>query len=240
MALTKVRLPVADIGAISSGTTDVTILSVGGDIDINVAGVDALDITSTTATVGSALTLVSSNITTEDISLSTAGGASGELLTSLSSMTLQTTTAHPTIIGANSTTGLTVETDGKVTLGVVGTLAAQLVDKNYIDTQLATKIASADTTATLATTGEIVLPNSTGNDLIVKWGQSAGTGDRSITFGSAFPNAVFTAFAAPTNTGSPNSDGWWSIDSLSTTGFTFNVANKGSYAGVVYWMVIGY
>lgn len=239
MALTKVRLPVADIAAISNGTSDVTIGSAGGDIVETRAGVIINTIGAAGYTFGAGLTLDVDNISSEDISLSTAGGAAGTLQTTLGQMELETTSAHPLVLGANSIDGLTIETDGQVTLGVVGDEPTHVMDKNYIDTALALKATLSDIVATIGTEGSITIPNSTGNDLIIKWGKTAAIGatSQAVTFATAFPTAIFTAYLSLNNTSS-SGDNNTAYGNESTTGFTIYKGNSASHP--VSWLAIGY
>jgi hypothetical protein len=237
MALTKVRLPVADIAAISSGTSGVTILSAGGNIDVNVAGVDVLDLTSTTATVG--VTLIADVITGEAISLATAGGAAASIATGLSSLTVQTTSAHTLVLGANSTTGMTVGTDGKVTLGVQGTAATHLVNKSYVDTAIALAPALTDMVFAATSPGSLTIPNSTGNDLIINWGITASLSNTfaTVTFDTAYPNAVLCALA--TDVIGPTREASSHVNAVTLT--NMQVVQSGSGASrPVYWLAIGY
>lgn len=235
MALTKVRLPVADIAAISFGTTEVTIASAGGDIDVNVAGVDVIDATSTTVTVG--VTLVADDLEGEAIELSTASGATLSVQTTLADAEIQTTSAHPLVIGANSTDALTVETDGQVTLGVVGDTGDQLIDKDYVDTAIAAVL--GDIVATTAVTGSVTIPNDTGNDLIINWGTSSSLGNDNSevqTFDTAFPNAFLVGYTTP-NRGL-GGNGTFNVNNGGLTSMT--VYNTTNSTCACFWLAIGY
>ncbi len=238
MPLTTVRLPVADIAAISNGTTDITIAASGGDIDVDVAGANVIDIAETSITIDDLVTLVANTITGESFLPQTGSGAQGQVESSATELTVGTTSAHTVDLISNNVPTMTLETDNKVTLAVVGTAGDQLVDKDYVDTEAAAQ--GGQDTAT--TSGQIIIPGSTEN-IIIKWGVKSGTGTRTITFAddtAAFPNAIFTVVATPQNTGSANSDGWNGVQTLATTGFVWNSANRGSYAGDVNWIAIGY
>ncbi len=238
MPLTKVRLPVADIAAISNGTSTMTVLSAGGDMDLNISGANVIDFAETAITIDDLVTLVANTITGESFLPQTTSGAQGKVETGATEFTVGTTSAHTVDLIANNIPTLTLETDQKVTLATVGTAGTHLIDKDYVDTATGTQ--GGQETAT--TTGQIIIPGTT-NDIIFKWGVKSGTGDRTITFAddtAAFPNAIFTAVATPTSTGSANSDGWNGVENLSTTGFDWNTANRGSYSGSINWMAIGF
>jgi hypothetical protein len=239
MALTKVRLPVANIAAISSGTSDVTIGTAGGDIVVTRGGTTIATIGATGYTFGAGLQVSVGTVNSETVSLSTAAGAAATIATTLGQLGIETTSAHPMVLGANNTDGLTIETDGQVTLGVVGDTTTQLVDKGYIDTALALKASLADITAVIGTDGQLVIPNSTGNDLIIKWGKTANIGatSQAVTFASAFPNAIFTAYLSLNNTSS-SGDNNTAYGNESTTGFTIYKGNGASHP--VSWLAIGY
>jgi hypothetical protein len=239
MALTKVRQPVADINNVSFGTSELTITSSGGPIDVNIGGVAALDITATTMTVGTALTLISALITGESIQLATGAGAEADILTDATDLTIQTTSAHPTIIGANSLTGLTVETDGQVTLAVVGDASAQLIDKNYVDTAVALLPALSAMVFAQTSPGSLLIPNSTGDDFVLNWGITASISNTqaAVTFDTAFPNAVFGGIACRQNaTASLESSAH--VNNVTTSGM--NVVNSGGTSSPVFWIAIGY
>jgi len=239
MALTKVRLPVADIAAIANGTSDVTIGSAGGDIVVSRGGTVITTIGATGYTFGAGLNVTVDVINSESIDLSTTAGAAGTLQTTLGQMELGTTSAHPLVLGANNIDGLTVETDGQVTLGVVGDTASQLIDKNYVDTALALVPALSDITAVIGTEGSLTIPNSTGNDLILKWGKTAAIGatSQAVTFATPFPTAIFTAYVSLNNTSS-SGDNNTAYGNESTTGFTIYKGNGASHP--VSWFAIGY
>jgi hypothetical protein len=237
MALTKARPPVTEISEMANGTTDVTISSAGGPIDIDVAGSDFMDIGPTNILVDPAVELEADDIMTEDIAIQTTSGAEGVVRTEAAKMEIGTTNSNPVELLMNDTPSLTLETDGKVTLGTQGTDPTDLVDKSYVDAQAAVELVT-----TLAATGQVALPNSTGDDLIIKWGSESGTGNRTVTFGTAFPNAIFVVFCQPQGTVAAASDGWWRVHTVSTTGFTFNAAAApgASFTDDIYWLAIGY
>jgi len=239
MALTKVRLPVADIAAISNGTSDVTIGSSGGDAVVTIGGTVVTTISATGATYGTGLTVVVDNITSEQIDLATTAGAAGTLQTTLGQMELETTSAHPLVLGANSIDGLTIETDGQVTLGVVGDATGQLIDKNYVDTAVALLPALTDIVGVIGTTGSLTIPNSSGNDLIIKWGKTASIGatTQAVSFASAFPTAIFTVYLSLNNTSS-SGDNNTAYGAETTAGFNIYKGNSGSHP--VSWFAIGY
>lgn len=239
MALTKARSPVTDIDQMGFGTTTVVITSSGGPIDVDVAGVNILDLTSTTAIFNPVIPVTADDFNSEVVTLTTSGGAGAVLETQATLASLRTTTAHPLEIGANSITGLTVATDGKVELDVVGTATNHLVDKNYVDTLIALQTALADTTATAATNGSISIPNSTGTEIIFNWGVTASISNTqaAVTFDTAFPNAAFIGLATRQN-GTASLESSAHINTLTTTGM--NVVNSGGTSSPVGWIAIGY
>ena len=233
MALTKVRLPVADIQAISNGNTNVGISIAGGDAVVTVGG-------NTKATFGSSANTLSQPTTVtnldgvENIDLTVAAGATGVLEAIAASLRLWTTSAHTLVLGANSTAGLTIATDGKVTLGAEGTAIGHLVTKAYVDN--AAGVIPA--TATMASVGHVSIPTTSGN-LIVNWGTVSGNNSSLIpvTFNQAFPTAAFVAMAARVST-TTSLDRSVNVADLSTTGM--NIRNNTSTSTSVYWIAIGY
>ena len=163
MALTKVRSPVSAISEMAFGTTTVEITSTAGPIDINIAGLDNLDLTTTTAVFDDLVTVTANLFQTEVVSIDTTAGASATLQTTATEAQLGTDTAHPLELYANAITALILATDGKVGLQVEGTAIGDLVTKAYVDTADALNATLADITATTAVTGSISIPNSTGN-----------------------------------------------------------------------------
>ena len=238
--LTKVRVPVSDIAKLSSGTTMIDITSSGGPIDIDVAGLEIVDILNTGVTVDAAKILTAKQITGETVLLSTTAGASASVATGATKLQVKTTSAHVLELLANSVLGLTVGTDGKLTLGVQGTSGTHLVNKTYVDTAAAS--ASA-TVATIADPGTISIPNSTGNNLVIKWGVtngSAGIQLTQVTFATAFPNAIFVALVVPQHNVLASSDGWWGVYNKTTAGFQINQANHLAGTLPYNWVCIGY
>lgn len=238
MALTKARPPATAISNMAFGTTQIDIPNAGGDIDIDVASANVIDLGSTTITVDDLVSLIVKNITTEIVTLSTAAGSDGIVQTNATEMEVGTTDLTPLELMVNSIPQLTIATDGKVTLGTVGTAASHLVDKDYVDTQIASGAAN---TATVATNGQLIV-QATPNDIILKWGQKTGTGSRTITFAddtAAYPNACFIAMGQPINAGTASSDGWYSSTSISTTGFTWT-DSRGNFSNNVQWWAVGY
>lgn len=236
MALTKVRKPVAEIELIASGTSKAEFSSVAGPLDINISGSNVMDIAETSITIDDLVSLVVQNITSEKITLATTSGSDGVVDTDATRMRVGTTDTTDLELMVNSIPSLTLDSTGKVTLLTTGTLASELVDKNYVDSQSA----GAPTT-TSATNGQLIIPTA-GDDIIIKWGVLTGTGSRVYTFATdtaAFPTSVYSIVATPQDTGSANSDGWTGVQSVSAAGFTWNAANRGSYAGNVFWIAIG-
>lgn len=234
MALTKVKDPVAEIDNITFGTTTVDITSTGGPIDVNVAGNDIVDLTTTAITVDDLVDLVVQNIMTEIVTLSTTSGADGIIQTNATEMEVGTTDTSPLELLVNSIPVLTLASSGRVAIATSGSASDELVDKAYVDAG----DAAAGSSSTAATDGSITIDASP-TDIIIKWGQATGTGDRTVTFGTAFPSAIYTVVATPQNTGSANSDGWWGVENLATTGFDWNTANRGAYNSNVNWIAIG-
>lgn len=240
MALTKVALPVAEIAAIISGTSDVTIATVADDVVVTAAGTIVGTFAPTGLTLGAGLTLVTDNITTEDITLATVSGASGSVSTGLSNMLIETNSAHTLNLRANSLLGLRIETNGEVHLPNSGSLANHLIDKNYVDTALALKPDLNDIVATNAVNGYIRIPNSSGNDIIVNWGQTQALQNSStpVNFALTFPNACLVALGTR-NTSSPAREASCHVNAWSTTGMTVVQSGSGSNDPCT-WLAIGY
>ena len=237
MPLTKVRPPVTAISIIDSGTTKAEILNAGGDIDIDVGGVNVMDLTSTTATV--AVTLAADAITGEQILLSTQSGAGLTFETQATLARLLTTTAHPLELGANNITGLTIATDGKVELDVEGTSATHLVTKSYVDTQTAAVVTETDFNHTQAATGHLDIPTSTGTNLVLNWGVNGvvpNNADTVVTFDKAFPNAFFGGLVTPTTRA--NHDG--TMEVFANTLSTMTVHSSLDKSSGFFWFAIGY
>lgn len=185
-----------------NGTTIVDIPTSGGDIDIDVSGSDVIDLAQTSITVDDLVTLVARNMTAETINHITAAGATLRSRSTATQGEAITQSAHPLVLGANLLNNLTLETTGRTTLGAVGTLASELVDKNYVDTAIGNvPDITTDILATLGDPGSFRIPTSAGNDLIINWGSNAGGGDGfqiTVTFDTAYPNAFLVGFATPT------------------------------------------
>jgi hypothetical protein len=151
-----------------------------------------------------------------------------------------TTSAHPLELGANNITGLTIATDGKVELDVVGTAVNHLIDKAYVDAAAGGTVAEADFTHTQAVTGSIHIPTSTGTDLVLNWGKEAtilsgGVGN-TVTFNEAFANAFFVGFATADTVA--NHDGC--IHVVSPTLSNMIVRSSTGKTTGAYWIAIGY
>ena len=239
MALTKVRPPVSDISEISFTTSSVVIPSAGGDINIDVAGVNIMDLSSTTVLVDPAITLEAELFSGEQILLDTVAGAGITFETQGALARLLTTTAHPLELGANSITGLTIATDGKVELDVDGTAANHLVDKDYVDTQVATATAGSDFDFNALTNGSFTVPNDTVTPWIINWGVSPSISNTAtaVTFNKAFPNAAFVGIACRQN-GTSSLESAAHVNTLTTTGM--NVVNSGGTSSPVGYIAIGY
>lgn len=238
MALTKVQPPVTAISEMESGTTDLKILSAGGDFDLNVAGVDVADISSTVFTIDDLVELVARKLTAEAITLATSGGAAGTVETDANKLEIGTTTLNPVDLVMNSISSLVLEVDQKVTLGTVGTDPTDLIDKNYVDTADAL---AAVITNTAATIGQSGLDDGT-NEVIIKWGVIAGAGNpTTVTFAQAYPNALFVVVLTPEDAGTAKSDGWANTTNRSVTAFDIVPADRGgAYAGNWNWIAIGF
>lgn len=235
--LTKVRVPVSDIAKISNGTSSVNIASAGADIVATVSGVLAGTWQTTGLLIDAARTLTAKTISGETVNLATTAGATGQVATSGTKMSVKTSSAHPLELAANSVVGLTLGTDGKATLGVQGTSNSHLVNKQYVDAAVA---AALSFTATLATTGQVSLPTNAGT-LIIKWGRTNGSGQLTqVTFGAAFPNAIFIALALEIHNGVANSDGHRGVYNLQTTGFQINQSNGSASTNPYCWIAIGF
>ena len=236
MALTKVRVPVSDIATISNGTTAADIASAGANITETVSG----NLVGTWGTGGltipTAKTLTAPIIAGEAVTVSTTAGAAGKYTTNATKLQAGTTSAHPLELIGNSIAGLTVGTDGKITLGVQGTLGTHLVNKTYVDSAAALSAILG----TFSTTGQLSIPTTT-NTLIMKWGQTAGSGQLTqVTFAAAYPNAIFVAFANEIHNRNNNSDGARGVYDLQLAGFKFNQGNGGAATNPWCWLTIGY
>lgn len=239
MALTKVRSPVTDISLLSLGTTDIEIESAGGPIDINVAGNDIVDYTSTTVIYDPAIAVTAKDFNTEVITVDTTAGANAVFQTTATEASIETTTAHPLELGANSTLGMTIETDGKTTLEVEGTAIGHLVTKAYVDAAISTNVLTlANVVVNDVINGSLVLPNSTGNDLILNWGVTAsiaGIGSPvTVTFDTAFSSSFFAGSATRVLA---NGEAAAHYFNPGTT--TMQVVNTGSASSPVAWFAIG-
>jgi hypothetical protein len=240
MALTKVKVPVAEISLLANTTTTIDIPSAGGNIDIDVAGVNMVDITTAAVTLAAGKSLSADVIDGETVNLDTTSGAGLLLRTTASQAEMETDSAHPLVLGANSLDALTIGTDAKVTLAVEGTAAGHLVTKSYVDTAATTNaVQIADVTTTQATSGSISLPTATGNDLIINWGVTGSISNTqtAVSFDTAFPNAAFVGYATRQN-GTSSLESSAHINSLTTTGM--NVVNSGGTSSPVGWLAIGY
>jgi hypothetical protein len=236
--LTKVRVPVSDIARISNGTTAADIASSGADITETVSGALVGTWGTGGLTIPAAKVLTAKQVTGETVLLATAAGASATVKTTGTKLQVGTTSAHVMELLANAVLGLSVGTDGKVTLGVQGTAGGHLVNKTYVDSVASS---AATTVATIAGTGQISIPNSTGNNLIVKWGQTNGSGQLTqVTFAVAFPNAIFVAFANEVHNINASSDGAKGVYDLQLAGFKFNQANDSARTNPWCWLAIGF
>ena len=242
MTLTKARPPVTDIDTLENGTTIATIPVADGAIDIDVAGTNAVDITSSLFTVDDAVTLVANTMTGEDISLSTAAGASGQAITNATDMKVGTTSLHPIEILMNSVAALTVTTAGRVALNTVGTANNELVDKEYVDTAVS-GAATLPSISTSGTEGSLTIPT-TGNDFVINWGQITGLpiqGTGSTTFHTPYTSGtVYSIVFTIINTGQGFKANGDQISNTSLTGFdVVHSGGEGSLNDDGYWIAIG-
>lgn len=239
MALTKVSPPVTAISKLDNTTTVIDIPTAASDIDIDVAGLDVLDIGQTTITLDDLVTLVGKNVLTELIAIKTTAGAEGVVDTDATKMRVGTTTLDPLEILTNAIPRMTVAATGAVALGVTGVNADELVDKNYVDTSSPNlSVALADLIAANTTTGSVQVPNSTGNDLIFNWGLTASISSTSevVTFDTPFPNAIFVGFA----TRNIVTQGDNAAHAGNYTLTTMEVSQTGSASSTVAWLAIGF
>jgi hypothetical protein len=219
------------------GTTSVVITATGGPLDIDITGLDVMDMTSTTVIVDDLVTVTANNFDTEVVTLSTVGGAAAVLETQATLASLRTTSAHPLELGANSITGLTIATDGKVELDVVGTATNHLIDKGYVDTQVTAVLTGILGLA--ATAGNLRIPNNSGNDIIINWGVTASLANSTevVTFTRAFPSAFFVGFATKNQAGL----GDQRPANVSGGGLTtMSVHNAGPAPATINWLAIGF
>lgn len=241
MALTKVRVPVADIQQIENGTSNIAIATAAGDLVVTRAGTTIATFDSTGMTFGSTLTVVVDNITSEQIDLATTAGAAATIQTNATDLSIETTSAHPVVLGANSTDALTIATDGKVALSVDGTDANHLIDKGYVDALVATVPTLAGIVLAETATGSIQIPTSTGNDFILNWGITAslskGSGLTAQTFDTAFPNACLGVVAQRVST-STGGEAATAVANITTTGF--DITPTFTSASTSYWLAWGY
>lgn len=239
MALTKVRSPVTNIDLMSFGATDITITSTGGPIDVNVAGNDIVDYTSSTAIFDPAVTVTAKDLETEVLTVDTTAGANAVFQTTGTEASIETTTAHPLELGANSILGMSIETDGKTTLEVEGTAIGHLVTKAYVDAATSSAVLTlANVVVNNVINGSLVLPNSTGNDLILNWGVTAsvaGIGNPvTVTFDTAFSSAFYAGCATRVL-----ANGEAAAHYFNPGLTTMQVVNTGSATSPVAWFAIG-
>jgi hypothetical protein len=232
MALTKVRLPVADIESISNGTSNINIATEDGNAVVTVGGTTIGTFSSTGLNLGG-LTLIVDTLQGEIVSLSQ-GAVASKIEAAVSQGVAGTTSAHPFSLIANAIEGLSIGTDGRVSLGVQGNANGHLVTKQYVDNAAG----ATSTTATMASEGHVSIPTTSGN-LIINWGTVNGNNNNLIpvTFNQTFPTAAFVAMAVRVST-STSLDRTVNVANLSTTGM--NIRNNTNTSTPVYWMAIGY
>lgn len=236
MALTKVRLPVADIAAISDGTSNVTVEGSGGDVTVDVAGVNIGTFSATGLDLG-ALNLDAGVVEASHVHVDD-GTVHTHMLISGTEGAIGTSTAHALGVYANAIKALTVETDGQVQLGVEGTATNHLVTKSYVDGASGVTPASLDTNG--ATSGHFIIPGTT-DSIIVNWGITApinsASGATGVTFDEPFPNSFLIAVVSRNiaSVGADNAVNW---ANGSTTGM--DVYQTGSAVSPVSYIAIGY
>lgn len=238
MALTKVRLPVADIAAISNGSSKVDMSTSGGDVVVTVGGTTIATFSSTGVNLGSLDVTTTGTINSQDVLLSQ-GAVAAKAEAATTQGVVGTTSAHPLSLIANAIEGLSIATDGQVTLGVEGTATDHLVTKSYVDGL--TGLGASDFSATTATTGSLTIPNSTGNDLIINWGQTGSITNTQVTatFDTAFPNAYLVGFvSSQKSTGMQHNRSPYIGGTPGTTSMV--VAQPEAVSKQVNWLAIGY
>tara|TARA_R110000824_G_scaffold12963_3_gene56550 strand:- start:313 stop:1002 length:690 start_codon:yes stop_codon:yes gene_type:complete len=142
--------------------------------------------------------------------------------------------------GSTVNTALTFDTARKVTLAVQGTADKHLIDKKYVDDQLADQFSAS--TAQLAEKGYQKLPSG----LIMQWGVSERTTarqeDEEITFPLAFPTACLNVVAIADRLTFKSGNLSLYLKGFTTTTATFvydsDTANYESTA--VRWQAYGY
>ena len=243
MALTKARPPVTEISQMLNGTTQVDIPNAGADIDIDVAGNNVIDLGQTSITVDDLVQLVVNDIAGRVMTQSFPAGAAGAVQVNATEMEVGTTSLHPLELLVNSTPLLTLLAGGEVSLANVGTAGDRLIDKDYVDNLVGSgggAVTPADIVANLTTNGSIQIPTSAGDEFVINWGVTAPLNNASttVTFDTAFPNAIFTAYATRENgdTGVENAPG---CDLLTLTNMRV-VQTGGSSTDRVFWLALGY
>jgi hypothetical protein len=240
MALTKARLPVIEVSQMDFGTTTVAITSTSGPIDIDIAGLDHVDMTTTTCIFDPLVKVTAVQLDGEVFTMATGAGASATLQTTATEAQLGTTTAHPLQFLADSTLGLTVLTTGQVALGTEGSGVDRLVTKAYVDAATSSgSVALADLVSNNVINGSVQIPNDTGNDLIVNWGVTGSISNTqaAVTFDTAFPNTFFMGSATRQNA-TASEDSAAHINTPTLSGM--NVVNAGGTASTVGWIAIGF
>ena len=244
MPLTKAAPPVTEIDEMESGTTSISIPNAGGDIDINVAGADILDITQTDVT--STQNVQAPSVGTEQVNLSTTSGSTALLRSGATENALQGQSNHPFVLGTNLLNNLIMNTDGTTTLMTQGTLPTHLVDKDYVDSEISN--VSSGTTGTLAQNGEIDIPTAAGT-LGLKWGRFDGlvpstlhtltyAGDFGLT---PYPTQTFIVMLTPINNALGTQENNTVIsDGPNAAGFQiFHPTGDGALNPSCYWFAIG-
>lgn len=243
MALTKVQALVAEISLLANGTTTIDIPTAAADINVDVAGLNVIDLGSTTITVDDLVTLVANKITSEEIDLSTVSGAAGTMVTDATKMQVGTTSTHATELIANALPVLTAQTTGKVTLATVGTALDDLVDKNYVDNLISGvggAVVPADIVSVQARPGYLQIPTSLGVDLIINWGRTGALKNacETVTFSKAFPNGFLIGSANRNETTASNEA---AAHASTGTLTTMKVCQSGKGSTVACdWIAIGY
>ena len=236
MALTKARPPVTAVSTVENTTTKIDIPSAAGPVDINIAGLNVLDLTATTAIFDDLVTLTANLFTGESIILSTSGGATATAVTEATKGKMGTTTSHILELLQNNLARMTLNVDGTVSLATVGTAVGHLVDKAYVDA--ASDLVKADIVAVNAKPGSIRIPTSLGIDFKVNWGETGilNNATTTETFNLAFASSALVGFATRSSTDDKD-DNAAHVGNLTLT--TVDVTSAGDGTSV-FWIVFGF
>lgn len=236
MALIKARPPVTAVSTLENTTTKIDIPSAAGPVDIDIAGLNVLDLTATTAIFDDLVTLTANLFTGESIILSTSGGASATMVTEATKGKVGTITAHILELLQNDIARMTLNTDGSVALATVGANADELVDKNYVDTN--SGVTASSIVAVNAKPGSIRIPTSLGTDFKINWGETGilNNATSTETFNLTFESSGLVGFATR-NSASSGDDNAAHVGNFTTT--TVDVTSAGDGTSV-FWVVMGF